>query len=298
MQSAMQPDMQQNASLDLARIADFLGDCGRPDNHPVIDFYPVVDSTMRLAHTLALRAEIRSGSVVVADAQSAGRGRLGRQWQAPAGTSLLMSLIIKQPESTYNQTLVPVIAGLALQRTVEELRIPGVAVGLKWPNDLLLRTRDGVERKVAGILVESTLDRTGDAGHVIVGIGVNVLQTAAQLPAVAPPAPQPTSLQLAGAGAMDRTQLLINLCRNFWEIYALGNPVEGAAGKRRLMDGWRNALWTLGRDVSVHHADGTLLHGTAVDIDDAPGGSGALIVAEATGVRHIIHSGDVSLRAD
>jgi BirA family biotin operon repressor/biotin-[acetyl-CoA-carboxylase] ligase len=297
MQPGIQPDMQKNASVDLLRLNAALSGPGtRGGGGIVVDYYPEIDSTMRAAHALGRRGEIASGSVVVADAQTAGRGRLGRSWEAPPGSSLLMSILLKQNEVMSERNLFPVIAGLAVQRALDGMSLPGVSVGLKWPNDILLRTADGVERKTGGILVESTLEQESMAGHVVIGIGINMVQDATQLPHVEPPAPEPTSLRLASGVILDRTRLLISIWRAFFEV--LQWPLEGKydSGRKRLFAEWRAVLWTLGRPVVVHHADGSTLHGVAVDIDDDPLGSGALIVEDTAGARHIVHSGDVSLR--
>lgn len=293
MPPSIQPEMQQNTSLDLKRIGDFLAQRGRPDYYPVVDYYPVIDSTMRVAHSLAMREGIRSGSVVVADEQSAGRGRLGRTWEAPAGSSLLMSIVLREMEAVmYDWRQLPMVCGLAVQRTIAALQIPNVEVGIKWPNDVLLRGADGVERKVAGVLMESTIVNEGMRGHVVVGFGINVTQTEAQLPQVEPPAPQPTSLLLAGA-RIDRTELLIELWQYFYDCYGLSPYGMPSNGDDPLLMAWRDVLWTLGRRVTVYHADGDQIEGTAVDVAEY----GALIVEDDQGVRHTVHSGDVSMHA-
>ncbi len=284
MQSAMQPDMQQRTSFDIDRAAKYLAarEC-------TLDFYPLIDSTMHVAHQLAEREEIRSGSAVVADVQTAGRGRLDRRWDAPSGSSLLTSILVKGPGPIEEITRFPMLAGLAVKRTIEALQLPDVAVGIKWPNDLLLRSLSsedsGAEGKVAGILIESRLRADGGFGHVIVGIGINVSQQRADLPIVAHPAPQPTSLLLAGGTRVDRTDLFLNL----WEDFALLAMLPTETLRRA----WRDTLWTLGRRVDVVHSDGSTLAGTAIDVDDR----GGLIIRDEAGTHHVVHSGDVSLSA-
>ncbi len=288
----MQPNMQQRTTLDLPRIAAWLGG-GRAS----VDYYPEVDSTMRVACNLGVRSEFGSGSMVLADAQSAGRGRLGRTWEAPFGTSLLVSLILKQSHLMCNHSMLPLIAGLAVQSALAKLALPGVEVGIKWPNDILLRAADGVERKVAGVLVESTVEQQGLAGHAVIGFGINVLQSAAELPQVEPPAPPPTSLWLASGIVVDRTALLLDLWAEFFTALDSQFKKGRRSAEQIIVGAWRDVSWTLGRPVTVHHADGTTLHGTAVDVVEERVGIGALIVEDGAGVRHRVHSGDVSLHA-
>jgi BirA family transcriptional regulator, biotin operon repressor / biotin---[acetyl-CoA-carboxylase] ligase len=108
------------------------------------------------------------GALVVADFQTAGRGRLGRGWEAPAGTALLCSLLLKPPPER-NAPELSLVAGIAVADALE--RTLGLSVQIKWPNDVMLR-----RRKVAGCLAEAR------DGAVVLGIGINVNQTRGQLP--------------------------------------------------------------------------------------------------------------------
>jgi BirA family transcriptional regulator, biotin operon repressor / biotin---[acetyl-CoA-carboxylase] ligase len=109
------------------------------------------------------------GAVVVCDVQAAGRGRQGRSWEAPPGTAILCSVLLKPPAERAQQELA-LVAGLAVAETVEQAL--GLAVQLKWPNDVMVN-----RRKVAGVLAEAS------DGTVVLGIGVNVNQSPEQLPA-------------------------------------------------------------------------------------------------------------------
>lgn len=133
------------------------------------------------------------GAVVVADEQTEGRGRLGRRWLAPAGTGLLCSVQLRPPVEPAQLPELSLVAGAAVAEAIEELT--GLVPALKFPNDVLL---DG--RKVAGVLAEAK------DGRVVVGIGVNVNQLAAELPeATATPA---TSLRMQTGAEQDRARLL------------------------------------------------------------------------------------------
>ncbi len=117
---------------------------------------------------LLVDTSLPEGALVVADHQTAGRGRLGRSWEAPAGTALLFSVLLKPPPEPPAPQL-SLVAGIAVADTLE--RMLGLSVQLKWPNDVMLR-----RRKIAGCLAEA------HDGAVVLGIGVNVNQTADQLP--------------------------------------------------------------------------------------------------------------------
>jgi BirA family biotin operon repressor/biotin-[acetyl-CoA-carboxylase] ligase len=131
--------------------------------------------------------------VAVAEEQSAGRGRLGRAWHAPAGTSVLVSVLLRPAVSPPRLPELSLIAGGAVAQAIAETT--GLQPTIKFPNDVLL---DG--RKVAGILAESS------DGRVVLGIGVNANQTAEQLPADAQT--EPTSLRLELGRPVDRPALL------------------------------------------------------------------------------------------
>jgi BirA family transcriptional regulator, biotin operon repressor / biotin---[acetyl-CoA-carboxylase] ligase len=145
-------------------------------------------STQRL-----LQAEDPEGAVAVAEEQSEGRGRLGRSWHAPAGTSVLVSIALRPPVESAQLPELSLIAGGAVAEAIAGTT--GLEPAIKFPNDVLL---DG--KKVAGILAESS------NGRVVLGIGVNANQTAEQLPADAQT--EPTSLRLELGRPVDRAHLL------------------------------------------------------------------------------------------
>ncbi len=142
--------------LDLARLERL----GRP-----VHYYPTIDTTMRQAAELAARGE-PSGAVVVAEEQTAGRGRLGRTWVSPPEAGLYFSVILRPPLAAADAAVLTLALGLATGRAIH--RVAGLACDLRWPNDVLLNGR-----KCAGILAELDADG-GRLRHVIAGIGVNV----------------------------------------------------------------------------------------------------------------------------
>jgi BirA family transcriptional regulator, biotin operon repressor / biotin---[acetyl-CoA-carboxylase] ligase len=164
-----------------AMVPRLRGRFGRPYEH--------VGSTP--STQLLLELDAPEGALVVAEEQTAGRGRLGRRWFAPAGTSLLCSLQLRPDTPTER---LPELTGVAARACADAIAaLTGLEPALKFPNDVLVG-----ERKVAGILAEAR------EGRVVLGIGINVSQAEDELP----PGVDATSLRLAGVEGMDRSALL------------------------------------------------------------------------------------------
>lgn len=217
----------------------------------------------------ALADGAAAGLVVVADHQTAGRGRHGRPWEdRGAGSSLLVTAVIDAPAR--GGTLVPLAAGVAVG---DALRRRSIAVGLKWPNDVLCETAEA-PRKCAGILTE----QHGD--HVLVGIGIDVDWRGVDR---AGPAEGWTSLAEALDADVDRWDLLVDVLRAL-EAWVGDVPRDPA----RLLAAYEVRCRTLGRRVRVEIPDGSVLEGTASAIAD----DGALVVDTTSG-RRAITAGDV-----
>ncbi|HWJ97823.1 MAG TPA: biotin--[acetyl-CoA-carboxylase] ligase [Acidimicrobiales bacterium] len=234
------------------------------------------------------------GVVLVADHQTAGRGRLGRTWQAPAGGSLLCTILLRPPASIAPATTMAV--AVAAATAVEDLT--GRSPRLKWPNDLVW-PGDGsaADRKLAGILAEvdwpaaSQISsgwrepRPQDRLVVAVGIGINVAWGDDVPPDLADLAVAID--QLTGPDAApDREDLLVALLRHLDRRYAA--LLDGPGGAAGLRDEWRRRSATLGRRVRIDlGADD--LEGTAVDITE----EGHLVVETLEGGRRTVAVGDV-----
>jgi len=226
-----------------------------------VRWFPELDSTNRYLLDEA-RAGAPQGLVVVADHQTAGRGRLGRTWVAPPGASLLVSVLLRPSLAPAARHLLVMSAGLAMAEAVEHAT--GVQAGMKWPNDLLVG-----ERKLAGVLAEAA----GDA--LVVGIGVNVEwhDVPDDLTAIA------TACNLEGGRPVERRDLLDGFLSHY--SHRLGDL-------RRARRDYEARLLTLGRRVRVERS-GDELTGTAVGID----ADGRLMVARDDGVTVEIAVGDV-----
>jgi len=222
------------------------------------------------------------GTVLVADHQTAGRGRLDRTWQAPPGGSLLVSVLFRLGLAPADAHLLTTAVGVS---AVEACRaVAGVPAQLKWPNDVVVDGDAGV-RKLGGILAE-TLVEGDELAAVVVGLGLNV-----DWPSVLPDELADTAValnHLAGSGvAPDREDVLVALLERLdrWTARILE---PASAGRDALMGRAREVSATLGRDVRVDLGH-EVLEGRAVEL--GPGGE--LVVALPTGERRPVVVGDV-----
>ena len=235
------------------------------------------------------RAGEEAGLVLVADHQSAGRGRLARPWTTPPRAALAASVLLR-PEGVPPARLgwLSLLAGVAVTDTL--VRRCGLAAVLKWPNDVLIAGaapgQDG-ERKVCGVLAEAVPGSPGagpgraDPGGpaVVVGVGINVTQTAQELPEPTGTALAATSLRLAGAATTDRDTVLRDYLRRLADRYADFVAADGDPRARGLAATYRQRCATLGRQVELHLPDGAVERGTADEVDD----DGQLVVRLTAG---------------
>ncbi|MFC5719011.1 biotin--[acetyl-CoA-carboxylase] ligase [Streptomyces gamaensis] len=217
------------------------------------------------------------GAVLVAEEQSAGRGRLDRTWSAPARSGLFLSVLLRPGPGVPPERWgwLPLLAGVATATALA--RAAGVDTALKWPNDLLV-TVGGEERKAGGILVE----RAGDAA--VVGIGLNVSLRADELPV-----PQAGSLALAGARTLDRDPLLRAVLRSLEQWYGDWRRCGGDPAVSGLQETYAAGCATLGRTVRAELPGGRALTGEAVAVD----GDGRLVLATERGVQEPVGAGDI-----
>lgn len=229
----------------------------------------VVDSTNALAMSLA-RQGAPEGTLVIAEDQTAGRGRLGRPWWAPARTSLLLSLIFRPEFEARRAQGLTMTCGLAVRAAVRTAT--GLVAQLKWPNDIVLRGR-----KAGGILTNMSV--TGERlASVVVGIGLNVNIPLAALP----PEFQATSLSHELGQPVPRIPLLQNLLLEVERRY------ENLRSGKWPVEEWAAALETLGQHVALHTSDGQW-EGTAESVDE----EGALLVRLDSGQLRRVLVGDV-----
>lgn len=217
-----------------------------------------------------------AGTVVVADRQTAGRGRRGRRWLSAPAASLTFSLLWRFSGPPGRLSGLSLAVGVALARGLESLGATGIS--LKWPNDILLAVA-GDFAKLAGILVELATDRQGT--QAVIGIGVNLRTPDDELPQPA------TGLDRAVTPPPDRHLVLAAILRELDRVLETF-AVDGFSGAKMA---WQQRHAWQGLAVRLVADDGTALDGICAGVDD----DGALLLATAAG-EHRIVSGDVSLR--
>ena len=217
------------------------------------------------------------GQVLIAEEQTAGRGRLGRTWTSVPGASLTFSVLLRPAGVPgARRGWLPLLAGIAVVSAVRS--VSAVPAVLKWPNDVLVG-----DRKLTGILAEQSTD----ASAVVIGMGTNVATPAAALPVS--PAGLPATSLLAEGASVAREPLLLAILAELerWYTAFRADPDPVRAG---LLDAYRPLCVTLGQWVRVELPAGRLVTGTATDIDP----DGRLLVADDPGSRPLaISAGDV-----
>ena len=257
------------------------------------------------------------GAVLIADLQTAGRGRRGRRWSAPPGTSLMMSVLLRPPPGPLPPARAALVTGAMALAAIDACeQTSGVRPRLKWPNDLVIvgsADPDAADhgpargdRKLAGILAES-ISTGGVLSALVVGMGLNTgwPEVPAELEGIA------TSLNLESGAAVDRTLLARRVLEGLEARYELlcqsaGGPGEGNGATALLEEARRNSA-TLGRRVRISFdaptdapaagtraadapgADGRSLEGRAGDLD----AEGRLLVTDDAGATHTVAVGDV-----
>ncbi|GIP37437.1 bifunctional ligase/repressor BirA [Paenibacillus sp. J31TS4] len=234
-----------------------------------------VGSTQTHIHEL-VRQGCPEGTLVLAEEQTDGRGRMGRHWHSPKGKGVWMSFVLKPAIPLACTSQLTLLTAVALCRTIR--RETGVEAGIKWPNDLLARGK-----KFSGILLESGAE-DNRLTHVVFGIGIDANLTEADYPDELKE--RATSLRIESGAAVDRVQLVCRFLEQFEELYDLYLR-EGFGPIRTL---WEALSVTLGRHVRVQTPTGSV-DGTAEALDE----SGALLVRTREGERVRVFSGDVSL---
>ena len=234
------------------------------------------DSTQRGARELA-RAGVPEGTVVIAEAQTAGRGRLGRTWHSPRGVNLYCSIVLRPPLPPGAVPQVALVAGVAVAAALAET--PGVAPRVRWPNDVLIENR-----KVAGVLTEMEAE-VERVHHVILGIGVNLNASRSAFPAEL--RERATSVFLATGHRVDRAALTGRLLAALEARY--GRFLEG--GFEVVRSEWESYSCLTGTDVRVASPDGEVA-GRVLGLD----ADGALRLTRPDGTSTRIVAGEVTLR--
>jgi BirA family biotin operon repressor/biotin-[acetyl-CoA-carboxylase] ligase len=224
---------------------------------------------------------IPAGSVLLADYQEQGRGRLSRSWQAPPGSSLLFSILLRPNWPVERLSWLTMISGLAVCEAVEQQTT--LTACLKWPNDCVIKQGD-VWKKFCGILLEGHLPTGKKLAFAVVGIGVNVNIPEEKLPPASFPA---SSLMVAEGTRLSRLDLFTTILSRFEYLYdrvEMGHSPHAAWQERLIFMNSRVVVSRMGQEGEVV--------GTAVGTDE----TGRLLVHDNQGELHHIAAGDLSLR--
>lgn len=265
---------QHRPPLDAERLRRRVAESSRLPFYSRVD---VVESTGSTNADLIARAGRgdADNSVLIAEAQEAGRGRHARNWVSPPRAQIAMSVLVR-PSGIDPSVLgwLPLLTGVAV---VDALRgTAGVDANLKWPNDVLIGGR-----KVAGILAE--VASAGEAPVVVIGVGLNVSLDEAELPV-----PHAISLTLAGASTVDRTELAASVLREFAHRFTAWRDAGWDVAE--LAAAYRERCATLGKEVRAELPGGEVLTGVAIDVDH----SGRVVIGDRA-----VSAGDVThLRAE
>ena len=239
-------------------------------------WFDSIDSTNTCARELAKQGA-PEGTILIADTQTGGRGRMGRSFHSPAGTGIYMSVILRPDCAPGDLMHLTCAVAVAMCDAMEYAA--GLRPGIKWTNDLVWG-----KRKLGGILTELGLGTDGRVDYAIVGIGLNCCQNETDFPedirSIA------GSLAMVTGSSVDRATVAAAMIRSLHEMRA-----QLLNCKEALLARYRRDCVTLGRQISLVRGD-EVRHGKALDID----GEGALLVEFAPGQVEVVNSGEVSIR--
>ena len=233
-------------------------------------------STNDIVEKLA-RDGVKEGVVVFAESQRRGRGRLGRKWISPARKGLWFSVLLRPDLRPQSATQLTVAAATALFRAIRD--ITGLTPEIKWPNDILIKGR-----KIAGVLTELSAE-LDQVNHLILGIGVDVNQTATDFPSEL--RKTATSLKIEAGRPIHRADLAAAILRELDRDYARIVSQDFA----KVADEWQHQCTTIGQRVAIHIGD-RVIQGHAESLDD----DGALLVRTQHGRLERVIGGDVTLQ--
>ena len=249
-----------------------------PASHPwreSLHYFESIDSTNTAAKTMAADGA-PEGTVLLADLQTGGRGRMGRSFHSPAGCGIYMSVILRPHCPAQALMHLTCAVAVATADAIEEAT--GLRPGIKWTNDLVFQ-----KRKLGGILTELALDKNGYVDYAVIGIGINCCQKTADFPdelqTIA------TSVQLCTGKTVDRAAVAAAMIRSFQRMNCtLTDPAA-------FLPQYRKDCITVGQFISLLRGD-QVGHGTALDVDD----QGGLVVRFEDGHVESVQSGEVSIR--
>lgn len=240
-----------------------------------IHYFGEVDSTNNEAKKLAANG-CPEGTIVVAEAQATGRGRLARGWFSPFGKGIWLSVVLRPPFAPMEAAKCTLMAAVGVNRAINA--VTGTGCGIKWPNDILWNGR-----KVVGILTEMSAEMDA-INYVVIGMGINVNIKQQDFPSEI--AATATSLAEAAGCQIPRIKLLTSILSELESVYT----AVKTSGFAPVLEEWKTQSITLGQQVDVYGIDRNF-SGLALDID----ADGALLIKTPQGIERVM-AGDVSIR--
>lgn len=266
---------EQPEPLDAARLTDAVG-AGVFGQR--IEVLRTTVSTQEDARMLAEQGA-PEGTVVLAEEQSAGRGRMGKSFFSPYGKGIWMSIVLRPKQPVHLAQQLTLLTGVAIHRAI--LKTTGIDAGIKWPNDLLI-----ADRKVCGILLESATE-DDRVRYCIAGIGISVNLREEDFPDELKPVA--VSLKMAGGKPVSRNELIMSILHEMESLYELYNE----EGFQPIATLWEASSVTMNRRVNVDSA-GRFFSGTAAGLHP----SGALLIRRDDGEMVPVFSGDIRIETD
>jgi BirA family biotin operon repressor/biotin-[acetyl-CoA-carboxylase] ligase len=264
---ASKPEKVTGNEIQLGLQTEFIG------RH--VHFEEIVDSTQKIASHLVFEGA-PEGMVVVAEQQTAGRGRLSRKWHSPKGTGIWMSIILRPAIPIHQAPQLTLLAAVSVARAVEEYT--GVSVGIKWPNDILINGK-----KAVGILTELQAD-TDKINAVIIGIGINVNQQkqdfAEDIQHIA------TSLAIEKGEEINRAELMQSIFLQMEKLYK--EYLENGFTLIKIL--WESYAVSIGKKITAR-----TLHQTFKGVAKGITEDGVLMLEDESGKIHYIHSADIEI---
>ncbi len=238
-------------------------------------FYETVDSTNSIAEILAAKGKAE-GTVVIAETQKKGRGRLGRSWVSPPFVNIYMSVILRPQIEPKDITLITIMASIACITVLR--KIPGLDANIKWPNDLIASGK-----KIGGILTEVHIAEKR-LRYAVTGIGLNVNMDSIEFPGEIKDIA--TSLKIETGRTYSRTEILIHILNELDSWYKILKEMK----REELLNEWKLLNCTLGREVIIATGKENLT-GLAESINN----EGMLVLRLPSGERRIVCSGDLTI---
>jgi len=261
------PDILTYVEIEAYLDTDFIG--------RGIHYFNSIDSTNKEAKEIAF--DEKEGTVLVAEEQLGGKGRLGRQWVSPKGKGIWMSIILKPQVDPMKVAKITLLGAAAVNKALDNMNIKSK---IKWPNDILID-----DKKICGILTEMNCE-LNMINYVVMGIGINVNLNENEIPEDLKY--KATSIKISEGKDINRKILLANILNEFEELY-LSFKDKGTISKA--MEICRNNSALIGKDIRVIKGEEVKL-GKALDINE----EGQLVVEFENGNIENIYSGEVSIR--